>query len=236
MIIRLVLALIVFSAAARAQVPEGRNEIVTLEPRLGDVTANAPIPTWLHQRNEAGRDGAGLCVFCSLLVDGMYQRVPALLDGKDSPFWRAAKARDGGAYPAKLEAFLREFLPDERWVSWEGKTTDLIESYNRRGLPVGVTINTGELYDWRPIHHMVSLVHLDDDLACYVDNNDPGKYHWINRAEFDARFVDGDTGWFVVFLRRRGVLLLAMALWMLSASAVLLSHRNAPVLVQFDES
>lgn len=212
-----VLASTLLLASASAQTPNGRDEVVTTEPALAGLRANAPIPVSLHVRNEGGSDEAGLCVTASTLCNGMYQRIPALAGGKQSAYWLAAKSRPGGSYPAKLEAFLKEQLPDEKWVSWEGRVTDLIEPYNRRGLPVAVTINTGEMYGWQPIHHFVSLVHIDGALACYVDNNDPGRYHWITRAEFDRRFVDGDKGWFVVFLRSPDD---AAHLW--SASALLL--------------
>lgn len=188
------------SLPAPAQTPEGRNEIVTTEPRLGSVTANAPIPTALHIRNEGGADGSGLCVITSNVIDGAHQYVADLAKLKKSRLWVAAKARPGGYYPAKLEKLLHEVYPDVKWLSWEGTATDLAEEYNRWGYPIGVTTNTGQLYGWQRIHHMVSLVHLDKTLACIVDNNDPGKYRWMTRAEFDKRFVDGEMGWMVVFL------------------------------------
>jgi hypothetical protein len=192
------------SLPASAQRPEGRNEIVTTEPRLGSVYANAPIPVHFHLKNEGSAvDGLGLCVFCATLINGGSQGIPDMQGGKESLWWRDAKSRPGGGYPSKFEDFANEHLPGVKWVSWEGVSTALIEQYNRRGFPVAITINTAEIYGWQRIHHFVSLCHVDSTLACYVDNNDPGKYHWITRAELDKRFVDGAKGWFVVFIWER---------------------------------
>ena len=88
-------------------------------------------------------------------------------------------------------------------MSWEGEGTDLVQAYSARGYPVGVTTNTGELYGGRSIHHMVSAAHLDDELACIVDNNDPKAFRWVTAAEFARRFPDGGKGWGFVWLRRK---------------------------------
>lgn len=211
--------------ALRAQSPDRRGEIALDVPSYRGVDANAPIPPELHIRNEGGRDGAGLCVIASILANGRYQGVPGLEGGKDSLLWKTAKSRKGGYYPGKLEALLKEVLPGEKWFSWEGDGTDLVAEYSAKGFPVGTTMNTGAQYRYMRIHHMISLIHLDDKLACVVDNNDPGKYHWMPRAEYDRRFVDGPKGWGFVWLRRvrrNSQLLIAAAVLLLAAAAVLL--------------
>lgn len=204
MIRRLALALALLAPSiAEAQQPEGRREVVTSAPRLGSLVANAPIPPDLHIENQGSDvDGAGLCVISSILANGRYQGVPGLEAAKDSALWRAAMAAPGGYYPEKLERLLKEVLPDEKWFSWEGEGTDLVKKYSAEGYPVGITMNTGELYGGQPIHHMVSNVHADDRVACYVDNNDPGNFHWITDAEASRRFPDGGKGWGFVWLRR----------------------------------
>ena len=200
----IVLTLALVATSARAQ--DQRGEITLDAPEYRGTHANAPIPPELHIKNEGSDVGnhAGLCVISSILCDGRYQDVPGLEGGKESALWKAAKAREGGYYPEKLEQFVNEQLPGEKWFSWEGTGLDLLKEYSAKGYPVGVTMNTGALYNYESIHHMVSLVHLDDKLACVVDNNDPGKYHWMPADEFARRFVDGPKGWGFVWLRLPG--------------------------------
>jgi hypothetical protein len=227
----LLAALLLAAAPARAQAPDERipdshGEVAIDEPVYRGVRANAPIPPDLHIKNEGGSDGAGLCVISSILANGRYQRVPGLEGGKDSTLWKTAKARPGGYYPGKLEALLKEVMPGEKWFSWEGKGTDLVAEYNAKGYPVAATTNTGRLYQYQPIHHMISTAHLDDDWACIVDNNHPKKYHWMPRAEYDRRFVDGDQGWGFVWLRKHRVFsaVLALAATLLGAAAALVVY------------
>ncbi|OJW20464.1 MAG: hypothetical protein BGO49_04445 [Planctomycetales bacterium 71-10] len=234
------LAILATAGPARAQqLPTGRAEVVTTEPRLGSVVANAPIPAEMHIRNEGSDvDGAGLCVISSILANGMYQGVPGLESGKGSELWKRAKAEPGGYYPEKLEKLLKEVLPDEKWFSWEGEGTDLVRAYNAKGYPVGSTTNTGELYEGKPVHHMISDAHLDEAVACIIDNNDPGKYRWVTAAEFARRFPDGGKGWGFVWLRLppglddslyyAAALLLASAALLLPSNLLwLMAARNA---------
>lgn len=194
------------AAPAWADAPVGsRWEVVTDTLEYNGVKASVQIPAELHIRNEGSAvDGAGLCVGSSLLINGAYQGVPGMDQGKDSEWWRYLKSRPGGSYPGKLEADLKKLYPNEKWISWEGNVTDLIAEYTRKGYPVAATMNTGLLYYWSPIHHMVSVVHLDDKYACVVDNNNPGKGHWMAREDYDRRFVDGRVGWLFIWLRDPG--------------------------------
>lgn len=199
--IRPLAILLLCVGTAQAQQPDRRGEVVTDKPEYRGVRANAPIPPELHIRNEGGSDGAGLCVISSILSNGMYQHVPGLEGGKQSRLWRAAKGRRGGYSPGKLEALLKEVLPGEKWLSVEGDATDVIEAYSRKGYPTAGTMNTGAQYGYMPIHHMIQPIHADSDLVCVVDNNDPGKYHWMPRAEYDRRYPDGRIGWTFIWLR-----------------------------------
>lgn len=208
-----------------AQTPDRRGEVALDMPTYRGVTANAPIPPELHIRNEGGSNGAGLCVISAILSNGMYQRVPGLEGGKRSLLWRTAKGRPGGYSPQKLEALLKEVLPGEKWLSVQGDATDVIERYNRLGYPAAATMSTGRQYGYMPIHHFVQPVHADADLVCVVDNNDPGKYHWMPRAEYDRRYPDGLTGWTFIWLRSpKAAVRLA-----LSSAAVLLIAAGAIV-------
>ena len=75
---------------------DGR-EYETSTPAFRGRTASAYIPPGMHIENEGGIDGAGLCVIASNVLDGVFQRVPELRDGKNSATWKAAKRAPGGA-------------------------------------------------------------------------------------------------------------------------------------------
>ena len=193
------LLLLLFGASKNARGDEAR-ERRTDAPRLGPTTANAPIPPALHLKNTGGSDGAGLCVPSSLTINGRYQGVPGIED-----ILPLARTRPGGYGPDKLAGLLRETVPGEKYASYVGTDTAVLAKLSAQGLPVGATMNTGQLYGYRPIHHMVSLAHYDEraDLACVVDNNEPGTFVWMKAREFARRWIDGGTGWAFVWLRRR---------------------------------
>ncbi len=120
-------------------------------------------------------------------------------------------------------------MPGEKYASYVGTDRNVLNALTRQGYPVGVTMNTGAFYGYRPIHHMVSLIHYRiNGYACVVDNNDPGKFHWMPAAEFDRRWIDGGTGWAFTWTRlrasARGHFLLLAAL----AAAPSASARTAP--------
>jgi hypothetical protein len=205
-----------------AQEPDRRGEVVLDRPEYRGVVANAPIPPKNHVRNEGGSDGAGLCVISSVLCNGMYQGVPGLEGGKNSRLWRTAKARPGGYSPDKLAALIDEVLPGEGYASYVGLDTRVLDRLSAKRYPVGITMNTGSLYQYRPIHHMVSLAHFSkrDGTACVVDNNRPGWYSWMPVGECDRRWVDGNVGWAVVWTRKAVALGLELACALFAAAPV----------------
>jgi hypothetical protein len=223
-------ALVLLGSLCFGQEPDRRGEIRLSEPTYKGVRANAPIPPKFHIRNEGGSDGAGLCVIASSVINGGYQGVAGLEGGKDSTLWRTAKSRPGGYSPDKLERLLREVMPAEKWVSYYGRSPEVLDDLSSKGYPIGATMNTGAQYGYRPIAHMVSLVHFkSDQLACVVDNNDPGMYHWMPADEFLRRWYSGGAGWAFAWSRLPapvriaavGLMLIAASLLLLAASTVL---------------
>lgn len=215
--------------ASMGQTPDSRGEAVTIEPSYRGERATAPIPARMHVRNEGGSDGQGLCVIASILANGQYQGVPGLDAAKGSALWQAAKRAPGGYYPEKLESLVNRTNPGEKWASYLGRDPSILDRLSRAGYPIGATMNTGQLYGYRPIHHMVSLVHYrSGGMASVVDNNDPGKFHWMPAQEFDRRWVDGSTGWAWIwtrlpFMARVGIS--TSALMLAGASVLLIVHR-----------
>lgn len=202
-----IITLLVFVAIlggfeAKAQIP-GHRETPTETPSWRGTEANAPIPAHFHKRNEGGSDGAGLCVICSIKINGDYQGVP-----NTDLLWQTAKGRPGGYGPGKLQSLLDEVMPAEKWASYVGTDPTILHKLSALGYPIGSTMNTGALYGYRPIHHMISLVHFDRerDLACVVDNNQPGVYSWMTAREYYKRWLDGGSGWAFVWIRKANAL------------------------------
>lgn len=193
----MLLALVVVGQADR------RGEETTTSTTYHNVTASAPIPPEMHIKNEGGSDGAGLCVISSILCNGQYQNVPSLVgQGKQSALWKTAKSRPGGYGPEKLARLVEQVMPGETYASYTDTNPSILDQLSRKGYPIGATMKTGALYNYMPIHHMISLIHYrKNEYACVVDNNDPGRYHWMPAAEFDRRWVDGGTGWAWIWTR-----------------------------------
>jgi hypothetical protein len=182
------------------QTPDSRGEVVTTTPAYRGERASAPIGREHHIRNEGGSDGAGLCVYSSVIIAGAYQGVADLDRLKQSQLWRYVKARPGGSYPEKLARDLNAVYPleqtGERWSQYTGTDTSVIDKLSRAGYPVCSTMDTGALYEYRKIHHMITLAHYrKDGWVCVVDNNNPGKFHWMPAKEYDRRAFDGGTLW-----------------------------------------
>jgi hypothetical protein len=228
--------------AVRAQEPDRRGEVTVDKPVYRGVRASAPIDPKHHVRNEGGSDGAGLCVISSILANGMHQGVPGLatpgydersrsnMPGKGSVLWQTAKARPGGYSPDKLEKLVQTAVPGEKYASYLGTDTSVIEDWSKKGYPIGSTLNTGKLYGYRPIHHMISLIHYRrGSWASIVDNNDPGNFTWMPSAEYDRRWLDGGVGWAFIWTRLpASAKSFAFALFLLAAALILLAASRQP--------
>lgn len=196
------LALCAPSAAFGQSPPPGRTEVPTLAPSYLGTLANAPIPPEYHIQNEGGSDGAGLCVVSSELADGLYQGIPGLELGKGSLFWQTAKANPGGYFPEKLIDLAEKTLPGVGYASFLDRDPLVLDRLSKMGYPIGLTMDTGELYQWQKISHMVSNVHFDwqRDLACHVDNNKPGTFVWTSAREALDRAIDDSMGEYWAFV------------------------------------
>ena len=208
-------------------------------PEFRGVRAAAPIPAEMHLRNTVGTDAAGLCVPSSVTINGRFQEVPGI-----EKLLPLARQRPGGYGPEKLAGLINETIPDEKFASYVGTDRGVLDKLSAEGYPIGATMNTGSLYGWQPIHHMISLVHHDSarDVACVVDNNQPGVFNWMRASEFSRRWVDGGTGWAFVWLRKRAILSLehkgaaAVLAAALIFAAVIVRRRLAPAPLDDEES
>ena len=184
--------------------PDRHGEVVTDGPSLGGTRANAPIPAALHQRNTGGSDGAGLCVIASAVTAGRYQGQADAVE----KLWERAKREPGGYSPEKFDRLARRVAPELGYAHYLGDDYAVLERWNRAGHPVNVTWSTSSLYGGTPVAHMVTGGHFDDRVAAIVDNNDPGKWYWVPRPEFERR-AKGMGGLWALAIERPGAVAMA---------------------------
>jgi len=148
------------------------------QPRV--VKQERPVvnpPLKDRQENWRGSRREGSCVWAATITllrwQGRYNTANRLRqkygNGEYSEDWAAKMEREGLRYAYVTNG-------DVRFLEWACRT--------RRG--AGVTVLRGA--------HMVNLVHLDDEWACLLDNNDTGKYKWVPREMFLAEWR-ASFGW-----------------------------------------
>jgi hypothetical protein len=169
-------------------------------PGPGGLRAACDLPGPVHKKNVGGSDGAGLCVFTSIWHSAQWQSVHEL-DG-----YRAyMERRPGGGYPSKVDATMRAYcaekgVPVPPYVQHTGGDPAFLELAIKTGRMVAVTYDGRDDFYRGRIAHMVNLVHIDSTGAAILDNNRPGVFVWMSRADFLARWKGGGGGWAVVLL------------------------------------
>lgn len=244
-IVAAIAALAITGQDARSQETDRRGETVVERTSYRGESLSNPIPKQFHIRNEGGSNGAGLCVISSILANGLHAGVPGLdvpdengQRGKGSKLWTTAKGRPGGYGPGKLASLVGEVLPDEKFASYVGTDYTVLDRWSKAGYKVGATMNTGQLYHYMPIHHMISLEkYRTDGTAWVLDNNRPGYWSVMPAAEFRRRWIDLGTGWAWIWTRRPSTPVLAvggvgLALFLLSLAALVASEAEEA----FDDS
>lgn len=182
--------------------PDARGEVVILQPEYQGVRAAAPIPASMHIRNEGGSDGAGLCVYASMVIAGAWQQVADLVGLKDSALWRYVKGRPGGSYPEKLIRDVQSVYGDGAKVTnYNGQDDSVLERLSEESKPFGVTFGQGRNYGNARIPHMVTGIHYSKKTgwACIIDNNFPGVYSWMPAAELKRRAMLLDNSLWVAW-------------------------------------
>ena len=159
-----------------------------------ELTCDLPEP--LRKRNTGGRDGAGLCVFTSIMHSARYQNEERLWD-----FQAKMKSEPGGGYPDKVDKMVTKYGSGTVYVQHTGGNPSFLDLAIKTGRMPSVTYDgrDGVFYKGR-IAHMVNLVHIDADQAAILDNNYPTKILWTSRAEFIDRWKGNSGGWAVVLL------------------------------------
>lgn len=188
--------------------PDRRGEIVTDGASVKGTRANAPIPAELHQRNTGGSDGAGLCVIASTVTDGRYVGQTAQVER----MWAEARNRPGGYHPGKFDQLAKDVAPELKYAHHLGGDYDVLKRWSSAGYPVCVTWSTSSLYGGMPVAHMVTGSHFDDTSAAIIDNNDPGKWYWVPRQEFERRWRGMGGPWALALSKVGGTAIVTLAL------------------------
>lgn len=159
----------------------------------GGVQATCQLPMDLRLKNTGGMGprgpgtGAGLCVFTATEHCGLWANEPRIRG-----FQQKMTREPGGGYPEKLDTMMAKYAPGVAYLQHTGGDMEWLRAAMRTRRMVGVTYAGHDMhYGRQTIAHMVNLVHLDDKLACILDNNFPGEKQlvWMTAAEFEERWL-----------------------------------------------
>ncbi len=164
-------------------------------PTHAGARATADLPKELHKRNTGGMGpggpgtGYGLCVYTSFWHAAMWQYVPEMFGFRD---WMTR--REGGSFPQKFDADVAAFcreknVPVPAYIQHTGGDVEFLKLALKTGRMVCITYcGVDDFYGNNVIAHMVNLAHLDDEWACVIDNNRPGKFVWMSAPDLVARW------------------------------------------------
>ena len=163
------------------------------------------LPQDRHQKNRAGSDGAGLCVFTSIGMAADWAHELTLVD-----FATYMSRFPGGGYPAKVTEFIqrrcRELQqPEPLYLQYQGNDLEMVALAVQTGHMACVTYGwspTGR-YGGRNIAHMVNVVAARVGAARHwaiLDNNYPGTIEWMSEADLRRSFTAMGEGWAVILL------------------------------------
>lgn len=152
--------------------------------------ATVDVPADLHIRNIGGSDGAGLCVGTSNELVGRWQSI-AFLDG----FQKWLAKRPGGSYPEMFARDLKLFAaskgqPLPRHIQHTGGDIEFLRLAIKTRRAVGLTYAGHDpFYGAQGIAHMVTAAHLDGKLGAIIDNNEPGRWRWMDDSQLVNRWL-----------------------------------------------
>lgn len=166
----------------------------------GGIEVATDLPVVLRAKNVGGRDGAGLCVFTSIMHAARWANELKLWD-----FQKQMRAEPGGGYPQKVDAMIKKYGKGAQYIQFEGQDPAILELALKTCRMPCVTYNGHDCHYRGTIAHMVNLVYLDSSSACILDNNFIGENQlvWMSRQEFLERWTGGRSGWAVVLLSPR---------------------------------
>lgn len=160
------------------------------------LEAMCDLPPAQHVRNIAApKDGLGNCVWASMDMAARWSNYHPLIGIIN-------KVEYGGGYPEKVEKIIKQFGAGVEVVQYEGNDLAFIELALKTGRIACTTFGYSSRYGGAAsIQHMVITVYLDNAYACVIDDNFPGTWEWMTRAEYEWRFRHPNRqGWAYVLV------------------------------------
>lgn len=179
----------------------GAIEAVSIGGPVGPdgTQVEADLPVSLRKKNVGGRDGAGLCVFTSIMHAARYQGERRLWD-----FQEKMTHELGGGYPEKVDKMIAKYGEGTKYVQYEGADPSVIRQAIAAGRMASVTWDGyhDPHYGGSKIAHMVNCVQYTDRAVCLLDNNfiGDGELVWMTPDDFQRGWTEGKSGWAVVLL------------------------------------
>ncbi len=185
----------------------------SLPNSAGNVTIGGPVgpdsktevatdlPVDQRAKNVGGRDGAGLCVFTSIMHSARWQDEKRLCD-----FQKQMKAELGGGYPQKVDQMIAKYGPGTPYLQYEGNDPTILLTALKSGRMPAVTYCGMDPHygPEKSVAHMTNLVAYDPqkDLAAILDNNFIGENEivWMSCQDFLKRWKGMGGGWCVILL------------------------------------
>ncbi len=129
-----------------------------------------------------------------------YQNVPEF-----AGFQKWMTKRPGGGYPSKVDAMVEKFAAEKGftippYLQHTGGDESVLDLAIRTGRMPAITYAGRDDFYRGTIAHMVDCAHLDATDGAIIDNNRPGKWVWMTRAELLDRWRKNGGGWAFVFL------------------------------------
>ena len=154
------------------------------------------LPRDQHVKNIAApRGGLGNCVWASMDMGARWANCLALIGIIN-------KVEYGGGYPQKVTKIVQQFGKGVEVAQYEGNDLAFVELALRTNRLPCTTFGYSSRYGGAAsIQHMVVTVYLDSEYACVIDDNFPGTWEWMTRAEYEWRFRHPNAqGWAYVLL------------------------------------
>lgn len=173
-------------------------------PTYDGRTIKCNLPISEHLRNKVGTDRYGLCVWASGDHAARWQYVPELIGLLD--YMTKFK---GGGWPERVDEVFKEIAPEVPYLQCTQFDEELFDLALKTGRMPAVTYGFSPRYG-ENIAHMVNAVFSDSKWIVFLDNNFPGNYEWVPRAEalrrIKLRMLDNNGGydlkggWFYLLL------------------------------------
>lgn len=184
--------------------PQPGQDAIINGPTYDGRTIAINLPISQHMENSVGTDNLGLCTFTALEIAARWQYVPELFG-----FQKHREQFKGGGNPRIMDEAILEFAgPSVQYLQVRTFDEALFDLAIKTGRMPACTYGYSARYGGN-VSHMVNAVHSDNEWIVFLDNNFPGNYEWVPRAEglrriklrlFPGGRTDTDGGWFMVLL------------------------------------